>query len=159
MLFGRGGLKMKKARGFTLVEIVIVVAIIGLLMVVLVPSISSSWKTNTMKAARLQAERIVKSIKVGVLAGDIELTTATIMYDEEDGEKICINNLKERLNHIAGIETLYDEPDSNQDLMDPTSNATTDEEKIFKVRCDYTNGKYTIEIYDADTGNKLMYSE
>ena len=104
MLLGRGGLVMKKAKGFTLVEIVIVVAIIGLLMVVLVPSITSAWKTNTMKAARLQAERIVKSIKVGILSGDIETTDTPKVYSttkiEINPKLTAVNNIKELILYL-----------------------------------------------------------
>lgn len=136
---------MKKARGFTLVEIVIVVAIIGLLMVVLVPSITSAWKTNNMKAARLQAERVAKSIKVGILANDIDISTTERVYDEDDGVKVDINPKLNSVNNIKGIDTLFDLPDSNEDLEDPTSES----KGIFRIACDSDNGKKII-IFRAD---------
>lgn len=151
---------MKTQKGFTLIEIVIVIGIIGLLMVVLVPSITSSWNTNNMKAARLQAERVAKSIKVGILSGDIKaLSTTDPLYTElSPSNEITMD--KNYINYIGGIDTLYEidaATKTNEDLIDPTSKAETDALRSFRIRYKYPANK--IEIYDADTGKILLYSE
>lgn len=146
---------MKKARGFTLIEIVIVVAIIGLLMVVLVPSITSAWKTNNMKAARLQAERIVKSIKVGILSGDIETSNTAKAYSTADGVKVDINPTLNCVNYIKGIDTLFDEPDTNEDLVDPTADNELAQDNIFKIAYDSTNEKIVVFRAEANTSKSI----
>jgi len=141
---------MKKNRGFTLVEIVIVIAIIGLLMVVLVPSITSAWKTNNMKAARLQAERVAKSIKVGILAGDIKTSSDKAEY----GGYAKTNKINPTLNpisYIGGINSLYDLPESNEDLMDITS----EDEAIMKIAYDSDNKKIVIFKAGADVKKSI----
>ena len=150
---------MKKARGFTLVEIVIVVGIIGLLMMVLVPSVTSSFKTNTMKAARLQAERIAKSIRVGILSGDVKTATTSPTAYTSLVSTNTINATINYINYIGGIDTLYEidaTSKTNEDLIDPTSDAVSDALKTFKIK--YNNSTKKIEIYNA-AGSELYYTE
>jgi len=137
---------MKGKRGFTLIEIVIVVAIIGLLMVTLVPSITSSWKTNNMKAARLQAERVAKSVRVGIFAKDVKTSGSSKAYDEDDGEKVPINPTLNCVKDIIGIETLFDDPENNEDLVDTTD----DNQGLFKIAYDSSNDKIIIFRAKAD---------
>ena len=142
---------MRRSKGFTLIEIVIVVGIIGLLMIVLVPSITSSWNTNVMKGARLQAERVAKSIRMGILSGDIQTSADYKIYISENGP---LNKSKNLVYDIEGIETLYENPKYNEELKVPSTDGTGETARW--LRAAYVSDK--IQIWNA-IGTEMLYQE
>lgn len=149
---------MKKERGFTLLEIAIVVGIIGILVVALVPNITSSFETNEMKAAKIKAEAIAKNIKVGIIAGDIVVKPNFSGLHEEHYEDNAIGRRRNRVCYIGGIETLYkiDTTGTSADLIDPTSEADTEEERTFRIF--YSSDSNAICISRADD-NTILHRE
>ncbi len=116
--------KLKKKNGFTLIEMLVVVAIIVILVLVSIPMVNSSL--NKAKKATDEAnERAAKAVATIMLLTDEDKVKTTMYYDAKDG------TLKESINGIEkyGQST---QADYNNDG------------KIIKVTIDKTND--TVEV-------------
>ena len=91
----------KSKKGFTLVEIVIVIAIIGLLMIILIPSAINAFKNNRLQGARIKAQRVASSLEAGIGSGKVPLT-------QENAAALGIDTSKETLiiEQIKPISTM-----------------------------------------------------
>jgi len=124
---------MKKEHGFSLVEIVVVIGIIGLLIGILVPNITGSFISNKRRATVIKAETLAKQLRVEVLAGNITIPTTQTSVDD-----------------ITNIQIAFPDPDNNPDLVDDTS--STDGAKL---KVNLVDSK--ICVYDAS--GELLYTE
>ena len=118
----------KSKKGFTLVEIVIVIAIIGLLMIILIPSAINAFKNNRLQGAKIKAQRVASSLEAGIGSGKVPLTEANAKNLGIDtatetlvttGTKAAPLNIED----VAGIKNLYNLPTNNEDLLDPLGDA------------------------------------
>ena len=128
----------KSKKGFTLVEIVIVIAIIGLLMIILIPSAINAFKNNRLQGARIKAQRVASSLEAGIGSGKVPLT-------QENAAALGIDTSKETLittgtatapvniESVAGIKNLYNLPTNNDDLLDPLADSATVSDNNFRV--------------------------
>lgn len=80
--------KMKKEGGFTLIEMLIVVAIIAILVAVSIPLVNSALD-KAQKATDAANERAAKA-SAAILVFDNQLTAAAMYYDIEAGEIVTM---------------------------------------------------------------------
>ena len=129
----------KSKKGFTLVEIVIVIAIIGLLMIVLIPSAINAFKNNRLQGAKIKAQRVAQSIEAGIGSGKIPLTPANAsdIGAKTTGQTflpdVATATAPISVDKIVGIENIYNLPANNDDLIDPLSTGTADSANYFRV--------------------------
>lgn len=127
---------MKKEKGFTLVEIVIVIGIIGLLVGVLIPSITDNYQANKKRAAVIKAELLAKTLRMEILAENI-------------------TDLDENIVDVTSLEKIgdaYPNKATNEDLVD----TITDNKFHVKLADDL------IYVYSKDkveTGVTQTYTE
>jgi len=126
----------KSKKGFTLVEIVIVIAIIGLLMIVLIPSAINAFKNNRLQGAKIKAQRVAQSIEAGIGSGKIPLTAGNASSIGATGEVLLPSATQKApvsVDKIYGLSNIYNLPSNNDDLIDPLSGGTASDINYFRV--------------------------
>lgn len=127
----------KSKKGFTLVEIVIVIAIIGLLMIILIPSAINAFKNNRLQGAKIKAQRVAQSIEAGIGSGKIPLTQANADSIGATGTTLLINissSAPQPVSDVIGLSNIYNLPSNNDDLVDPLSvGVASDDANYFRI--------------------------
>lgn len=68
-------MKKSNKKGFTLVELIVVIAIMAILAAVLVPTVTSKVKEAKKSAAESDAQSIAKSLSLGIAESEDAITT------------------------------------------------------------------------------------
>lgn len=76
-MFKKLGKKVKNKKGFTLIELIVVIAILGILAMIAIPKIGGFQDSAKLKADVASAKTVANQLAVLVANGDILTTTAT----------------------------------------------------------------------------------
>lgn len=126
---------MKK--GFTLIEVLAVIVVIGIIAAIGVPAISEGLKTNSENALKVQKERIIDAAK------DWSLENLALLPEEDDGEcKVKLSELKK-----GYISINVKNPD--------TGNILSDESYVIITN---NNGDYSYEVKIYDIPKEIITS-
>lgn len=134
----RNLIKNKKKKGFTLIEMVAVVAIIGILAAILVPKVTGYMKEAKKTAVIDQARKVSQAYETAVMkgkhsgvvltntaagtGGEIEKnTTMKSLIDGSDLTKIGTATVQQCINITKGADFTL----TTGDVLDTTSVATT----------------------------------
>ena len=155
----------KSKKGFTLVEIVIVIAIIGLLMIILIPSAINAFKSNQLQGAKIKAQRVAQQIEAGIGSGKLPLTDANRkdmgITDNASKHLLCSGsagstNIQE-FNNIYGLENIYNLPSENDELVDPLGNGSAETGNYFRYYWEkaaaWTENAPVVRIYIVNSTN------
>ena len=77
--------KMKNSKGFTLMEMLIVVAIIAVLIAIAIPTFTASLNKAKVATDEANIRSGYASVMATVLTSDTEITTGTVYYLQKDG--------------------------------------------------------------------------
>ncbi len=77
--------KIKKQKGFTLVELLIVVAVIAVLVGIAIPIFNSRLEQSRRAVDKSNAKNIVSALSAGMNSGEIEFTSSTF-----EGNPTCV---------------------------------------------------------------------
>ena len=128
---------MKNKRGFTLIEVIMVIAVIGIIMLLIVPNVMAIIKKNNIKSCENIKNSIIKSAELYVTDHKYELNFS------------C--NEKKPLNLEDLIAADYLKVDKTGKIINPIDDSTiyddsTNDKKV-SVRYDCINKTFTYEFY------------
>ncbi len=78
-------MKKSNKKGFTLVELIVVIAIMAILAAVLVPTVTSKIKDANSSAAKSDISTLANSIQADVISHWADETNATLVYIDTNG--------------------------------------------------------------------------
>lgn len=127
---------MKNKRGFTLIEVIMVIAVIGIIMLLIVPNVMAIIKKNNIKSCENIKNSIIKSAELYVTDHKYELNFS------------C--NEKKPLNLEDLIAADYLKVDKTGKIINPIDDSTiyddsTNDKKV-SVRYDCINKTFTYEF-------------
>jgi len=83
-------MKLNSRKGFTLVELIIVIAILGIIALIAVPSLTNVQKSSQVNADIRTAEQIGKAVRIWLT--DADINTANTREDAIDGKYVILSS-------------------------------------------------------------------
>ena len=131
-------------KGFTLIELIAVIVILGIILIVSVPSFSNAYKESKLKSEEIFVERLSQSIDsyIKLNSDEIAFTSDGTANKEEEGSTYQVNIWKSAITVQNVIDDkLISEEDfvnpGNKDYINPVTsrkscNTTTAEIEVYK---------------------------
>lgn len=122
-------------KGFTLIELLAVIVILGIILVIAVPSLANVYKDSKLKTEEIFVGRLSESIDsyVKLNSGYIAFSTDGTATKEEEGETYTVNISK---GTISVQDIINDNIISSEDYINPgnkeVSCSTTAEIEVYK---------------------------
>lgn len=110
---------MRNKRGFTLVEILCVIAILSIIAVIAVPNLLNLKNDNKVYCAKL--ELIKTRANNYALSHEQELNNSSYTYNDYKALKITVQDL---------LDKGYIEPDEDDYVLNPKDNSSLNDEEI-----------------------------
>lgn len=130
-------------KGFTLVEVIIVLAILSLLLLILVPNIFVLVEKNNVKSCNSLKDNIESAAKMYVTANKYKL--GITCYDAANADATTKK---------ITLQTLIDSgdltPDNSGKIINPINNTEITTDNIVKVTYDCTTKTFTYEVTVID---------
>ena len=145
-------IKRLKQKGFTLIELMIVVAIIGILALVAIPAFMDYMKKSKKTEASLQLNKIAKNAKAAFITNASYPITAAALNPSSDcctqndgGKKKCPNTTDWSADGWRELDFQIDEPFYFQYKYDPTgSGSGFTAIAVGNLDCDAASITYTL---------------
>lgn len=110
---------MKNRRGFTLIEVLCVITILGIIIVIAIPSILNLKDDNQVYCAKLELIKIQANNYA--LSHEQELNNSSETYNNYPALKITVQDL---------LDSSYLEPDKDNIILNPKDNTSLNNQEI-----------------------------
>lgn len=135
-----------KQKGFTLVEVLAVIIILGIVVTIVYPIVVSTIKSSEIKAYNSQIEIIKKAAKVYALEKESGPVTERVLPSLEEGKTSYVS-IKDLIDTgYISDEELQDE--DNVDLKNGILKNPKEDLSCTQVKITYESNQYTYKVVD-----------